>query len=64
MQASIPRTQSRVDALHENFAKLKQLVVRTRPGVTRLHLDVQQFENNLELMIARWENLVIQVSDR
>jgi len=64
MQASIPRTQSRVDDLQQDFAKLKQLVVRTRPGITRLHLDVQQLENNLELMIARWENLVIQVSDR
>ena len=64
IQTFIHRSQSRVDAVQQDFSTLKQLVVRTRPGITRLHLDVQQLENNLELLIARWENLVIQVSDR
>lgn len=64
LQMSICRSQNRVDALQQDFSTLKQLVVRTRPGISRLHVDVQQLENNLELLIARWENLVIQVSDR
>jgi len=61
---SIPRGQSQVDSVQQNFMTLKQLVVRTRPGTTRLQLDVQQLENNLELIIARWENLVIHLSER
>ena len=64
LQTSIRRSQNRVDALQQDFSTLKQLVVRTRPGISRLHVDVQQLENNLDLLIARWENLVIQVSDR
>jgi len=64
MQTSVHRTQSRVDAVQRDFMTLKQLVVKTRPGISRLHVDVQQLENNIELITARWENLVIQVSDR
>jgi len=64
MQTSVHRSQSRVDSVHQDFMTLKQLVARTRPGISRLHVDVQQLENNVELIIARWENLVIQVSDR
>jgi len=64
LQMSICRSQNQVDALQQDFSTLKQLVVRTRPGISRLHVDVQQLENNLELLIARWENLIIQVSDR
>ena len=64
MQTSIHRSQSRIDTVQQDFMTLKQLVVRTRPGISRLHVDVQQLENNIELIIARWENFVIQVSDR
>ena len=64
MQTSIRRSQSRVDAVQQDLSTLKHLVVKTRPGITRLHPDVEQLENSLDLIIARWENLVIQVSDR
>jgi len=64
MQTSIRRSQSRVDAVQQDLSTLKHLVVKTRPGITRLHPDVEQLENSLDLIIARWENLVIQVSER
>jgi len=65
MQTSVHRSQSRIDAVQQDLmTTLKQLVVRTRPGISRLHVDVQQLENNVELIIARWENLVIQLKDR
>jgi len=65
IQLSVRRAQSRVDGVQSDFTTLKQLVIRTRPGVTtRLHVDVQQLENNMELLIARWENLVILLSER
>jgi len=64
MQMSMRRAQSRVDGVQQDFSTLKQLVVRTRPGITRLHGDLQQLENNLELLVARWENLIILLSER
>ena len=64
IQTSIRRSQSRVDAVQQDLSTLKHLVVKTRPGITRLHPDVEQLENSLDLIIARWENLVIQVSER
>jgi hypothetical protein len=64
LQTSLQQNQRCVDGLQQETSTLKQLVARTRPGMTHLHLDVQHLESDLEQLITRWENLVIQVTDR
>jgi hypothetical protein len=61
---SIQQNQSGIDGLQQDVMTLKQLVARTRPGLTRLHPDVQRLENNTDELITRWENLAIQTAER
>ena len=53
-----------MNELNNDLLAVKQLVARSRPGVSRSHPDVQRLQKDVDAITTRWENLSIQLSDR
>ena len=64
LQSTVQQNQSSFDVLQQDVMSLKQLVARTRPGLTRLHPDIQRLEHDIDELITGWENFTIQLNDR
>ncbi|KAK2164152.1 hypothetical protein LSH36_68g10066 [Paralvinella palmiformis] len=64
IQSSLQTHQIRVDDLERDMMTVKQIVVRSRPGLARTHPDVQRLEKDVDNLTNRWEGLCVQTSDR
>ena len=64
IQSSLQSHQTRVDDLQRDMMTVKQIVVRSRPGLARTHPDVQRLERDVDNLTNRWESLRVQIADR
>ena len=56
--------QSHVDRLDNDLMTVKQLVARSRPGISRKHADVQAMEREVNTLTDRWQHISVMIPER
>ena len=64
LQTSMLPDQSHIDRLDSELVTVKQLVTRSRPGISRKHADVGAMESDVTTLTDRWHRLSVIIPDR